>query len=840
MPPSMEWDTESSPWQGGLLPKPTKTPKRKVTPSSTPTRNSKRRATEFETLLDHQIQGRKVDRSLEGIYDLFEEENNLGTLPLPPNEEQTLKFAMITKEIESELRLANEALQEPVRGQSAMDSFEDRSTPKDIASSLQDICTDISKRTAAYQKIAAGVDTSRKENNEKDLAALRGELGKTQHIMADMRATRDRYRGERDDVRGKLDFANSHIRDERIRSSDVRVETQRERKKAKAEAEEVVNTLEIERDNLSVQLSELQLEHMSQTEEWAKKITDADKNTDTLKRQLRQADKKNKEVQTKLNEAAEQSRQSEETLESVRKALKDSQAANIAHQNELKILNTSLEDSKKSKAAETKTLEAERDQLQVCIKEKADHQKTLDKKALKESQAAKVAYQNELKILQTSLEDSKKSKAADTKTLEAERNRLQVCIKEKAELQKTLDIDKARHCADIRAVKSEREAVKQDLANAQSMIEKQKQAEVDEVRSRGQAQIDTLQGSLDGLQLRFDASSNAKNKSEEEILGLQEKFAVLRAELEEAKSILDTKGQAIDGLRKKQEKDRVVQCDMAELLKKLQADLDAANSSQIITQSELDTEKARLERVNEEKDDLEKALAVEQAQNRKAGSEIQELTVELALGSGEIRNLKSHAQLVEAVFRILERDADSILGFWLNCRIVRCLLQCPPHIATSVDEVLRRNGKEAERLLLGTAWKKIISQEGVDQSTQDQDHALFDVFSDSARQLPDQGHAFPSTVKGQEVDVCVNLLSHQEVVFVIKRADSTVALWHSHKSDCTMFTCMWKSWLRLDEGPQLDPTLLQVHRGSNGEAISWLKGVFDIKMPARGELDRCD
>lgn len=363
----------------------------------------------------------------------------------------------------------------------------------------------------------------------------------------------------------------------------------------------------------------------------------------------------------------------------------------------------------------------------------------------------------------------------------------------------------------------------------------QKQAEVDEVRSHGQAQIDTLQGSLDGLQLRFDANSNAKNKSEEELLGLQEKLAALRAELEEAKSILDIKGQAIDGLRKKQEKDHVVQSDMAKLLKKLQADLDAANSSQIITQSELETEKARLEQANEEKADLEKALAVEQAQHRKAGYENQELTVELALGSGEIRNLRSHVQLVDATFRMLERDGNLIFGFWLNCRIVRCLLQCPPFNATSVGEVLRRNGKEAERLLLGTAWKKIISQDGVDQSTQDQDHALFDVFSDSARQLPDQGHAFPSTVKGQEVDVCVNLLSHQEVAFVIKKADCTVELWHSHKSDCTMFTYMWKSWLRLDEGPQLDPTLLQVHRGSNGEAIGWLKGVFDMKTPTRVE-----
>jgi len=219
----------------------------------------------------------------------------------------------------------------------------------------------------------------------------------------------------------------------------------------------------------------------------------------------------------------------------------------------------------------------------------------------------------------------------------------------------------ADHQRAITAAKKEAQIESEnEFEKLRKISKEQKQAEVDEVRSRGQAQIDTLQGSLDGLQLRFDANSNAKNKSEEELLGLQEKLAALRAELEEAKSILDIKGQAIDGLRKKQEKDHVVQSDMAKLLTKLQADLDAANSSQTITQSELETEKARLEWVNKEKDDLEKALAVEQTQNC---TEIQELTVELAHGSGEIQNLRSHAQLVEAAFRMLERDADLILGF---------------------------------------------------------------------------------------------------------------------------------------------------------------------------------
>lgn len=283
----------------------------------------------------------------------------------------------------------------------------------------------------------------------------------------------------------------------------------------------------------------------------AKKITDAEKNTDTLKRQLRQADKKNKEVQTKLNEAAEQSRQSEETLESIRKALKESQAANIAHHNELKILNTSLKDFKKSKATRTKTLKAERNQLEICIKKKT-------------------------------------------------------------ELQKTLDIDKERHCADIRAVKSERETAKQDLTNAQSIIEKHKL---------------TMESWLN-----FDASM--KNKC--------------RVALDDVKT---TKKELSDATAKHDDQ-------QAKTLADHQRAITAAKKK-----VQIKSEKARLEQINKEKNDLEKTLVVEQTQHSKAESDIQELTVELTHGSEEIRNLRSHAQLVVAAFRMLERDADLILGF---------------------------------------------------------------------------------------------------------------------------------------------------------------------------------
>jgi len=283
----------------------------------------------------------------------------------------------------------------------------------------------------------------------------------------------------------------------------------------------------------------------------AKKITDAEKNTDTLKRQLRQADKKNKEVQTKLNEAAEQSRQSEETLESIRKALKESQAAIIAHHNELKILNTSLKDFKKSKATKTKTLKAERNQLEICIKKKT-------------------------------------------------------------ELQKTLDIDKERHCADIRAVKSERETAKQDLTNAQSIIEKHKL---------------TMESWL-----KFDASMTNK----------------CRVALDDVKT---TKKELSDATAKHDDQ-------QAKTLAVHQRAITAAKKK-----VQIKSGKARLEQINKEKNDLEKTPVVEQTQHSKAESDIQELTVELTHGSEEIRNLRSHAQLVVAAFRMLERDADLILGF---------------------------------------------------------------------------------------------------------------------------------------------------------------------------------
>lgn len=268
-------------------------------------------------------------------------------------------------------------------------------------------------------------------------------------------------------------------------------------------------------------------------------------------------------------------------------------------------------------------------------------------------------------------------------------------------------------------IESERE-----LENLRMTSKEQKQAEVDEVRSCGQRQIDTLRRSLGDLQLRYDATSRAKSNSEEELLGLEEKFAALQAELEKANSTVYVKDLAIGELTKRQEKEHVVQSDIATLLEKLQADPDSANCSQTITKGELETERARLERVNKEKDDLEKALAVEQIRRSKAESEVQELTVGLARCSEETRNFRSHTQLVEAAFRTLKRNAKSTLGRWLESRIIGCLLQSRPANTTSVHEVLCGDGIEPERLLLGKSWEKVVSQQGVEHSSQDQEHAI--------------------------------------------------------------------------------------------------------------------
>lgn len=372
----------------------------------------------------------------------------------------------------------------------------------------------------------------------------------------------------------------------------------------------------------------------------------------------------------------------------------------------------------------------------------------------------------------------------------------------------------------------------QSMTNSRVMFEAASRAVLD-----SQGKIKTLLWSLNGLQCQLDVTSDAKKKSEEGLLGLHEEFTALREELEGVKSIIETKGQAIDAPTKEPEKDPVVTPEMTKLLSKLQADLDAANSSQAFLKSELDTEKARLKMVKKEKDDLEKSLAVEHTQRSEAESKIQELTIELTDGSIDVQNLRSHAQLVEAAFQKVERDSKSVLGLWLKCRIVRCLFQSSPSDTTSVDDVLRHNATETERLLLGMAWDKIISQEAHDQSTEDQEQALFDVFSDCAHRLPDQGRVFPCILEGDEVGVCFNLLSGREVVIVIKMADCTLKLWHSHVSNCTTFAYRWRSWLRLDQGPQIYPIHIQVHERSEKEITGWLKGIFDTKMLSRDDLN---
>lgn len=353
----------------------------------------------------------------------------------------------------------------------------------------------------------------------------------------------------------------------------------------------------------------------------------------------------------------------------------------------------------------------------------------------------------------------------------------------------------------------------------------------------GQGKIDTLLRSLDSLQLHIDATRDAKRQSEEELFGLRNNFTALLKDLEEAKSVMEIKGQAIDAPRKELETVRAVTPDMVKLLGKLQVDLDAANSSQTSLKSELDTEKARLKKVGKEKDDLDKCFAVEQTRRSEAESRIQHITVELTQGSEEIQNLRSHVQLVEAVFRRIETDAKSVLGLWLKCRIVRCLFQSNSN-TTSVDEALRRNDTETERLLLGGAWEKIISQEADGQSIQDQEQALFDVFSTCTCQMLEQGQTFSALLGEHEADVCVNLLSNGEVVFVIKMKDCTFDLWHNHKSNCTMFISKWRYWLRLDQGPQIAPVHLQVWEGTERDITSWLEGVFEMEMPSRDELAR--
>lgn len=354
----------------------------------------------------------------------------------------------------------------------------------------------------------------------------------------------------------------------------------------------------------------------------------------------------------------------------------------------------------------------------------------------------------------------------------------------------------------------------------------------------GQGKIDTLLRSLNSLQLQIDATRDAKRQSEEELFGLRNNFTALLKELEEAKSVMEIKGQAMDAPRKELETVRVVTPDMVKLLGKLQADLDAANSSRTSLKSELDTEKARLKKVRKEKDDLDRCFAVEQTRRSEAESKIQQLTVESTQGSEEIQNLRSHVKLVEAAFHRIEKDSKSVLGLWLKCRIVRCLFQSTPY-ATSVDEALRRNDTETERLLLGAAWEKSISQEARDQSTQDQEQALFDVFSTCASRLPDQGQVFSALLGGHEVNVCVNLLSNGEVVFVIKTKDCTFDLWHSHKSNCTMFIRRWRFWLRLGQGPQIDSIHLQMQKETSGDIVDWLEGVFEMKTPSQDELARC-